>query len=83
MRIFFVVGIAVAVAASSTMMPTLAQGGGYPFCIKGDSYDSPVGDCAFLTYSQCMAAASGHLAYCDVNPHYAEPKPGGVTPKKR
>jgi len=51
--------------ASST-----AQARDYPFCIKGDEYDSAVGDCSFDTYEQCKATASGRLAYCDANPFY-------------
>ncbi|MDE2468702.1 MAG: DUF3551 domain-containing protein, partial [Bradyrhizobium sp.] len=41
-----------------------------PYCIKGYFYASPVGDCSFDTYGQCLATASGRLAYCDVNPFY-------------
>jgi hypothetical protein len=47
-----------------------AQARDYPFCIKGDEYDSAVGDCSFDTYEQCKATASGRLAYCDANPFY-------------
>ena len=36
-----------------------SSGRDYPFCIKGDSYDSPLGDCSFDTYQQCLATASG------------------------
>jgi Protein of unknown function (DUF3551) len=39
--------------------------------IKGDFYDSPIGDCSFDTYEQCLATASGRKAYCDANPFFA------------
>src|ERR1700761_1286072 len=38
-------------------------------CLIGGGYDYP-GDCAYDTYAQCKAAASGQQAYCDTNPRY-------------
>ena len=83
MRIFLFAGIAVAAAVSSAMIPTPARAGGYPFCIKGEGYVSPVGDCSFNTYQQCQATASGRLNYCQANPYYADPKPVAAAPRKR
>ena len=60
-------GLAVAFAMSA---PVAVQARDYPFCIKGDGYESSVGDCSFDTYEQCRATASGRLAYCDANPFY-------------
>jgi hypothetical protein len=51
-------------------VPDAAQARDHPFCIKGGSYVTPVGDSAFDTYQQCLATASGRKAYCDVNPYW-------------
>lgn len=89
MRKFFLAAVALGTVASIGMAPSPVQARDYPFCIKGDIYDSPVGDCSFDTYQQCLATASGRLAYCDVNPFYAYPnrgypkKPGVTDPRKR
>ena len=42
----------------------------YPWCIQGRSRGYP-GECAYQTYEQCMASASGRDAYCGVNPRVA------------
>jgi Protein of unknown function (DUF3551) len=68
---FFLATFVIVAVAAIGMVPEAARAGGYPFCIKGDNYDSPVGDCSFNTYAQCMATASGRKAYCDVNPFYS------------
>ena len=52
------------------LSPSAAQARNYPYCIKGEFYASGVGDCSFDTYQQCLATASGRIAYCDVNPFY-------------
>ncbi|QWG16458.1 DUF3551 domain-containing protein [Bradyrhizobium sediminis] len=89
MRKFFLAAVAVGTMVSIDMTPSPVQARDYLFCIKGDIYDSPVGDCSFDTYEQCLATASGRLAYCDVNPFYAYPnrgypkKPGVTDPRKR
>ena len=62
MRIFPFAGIAVAAAVSSMMIPTPADARDYPFCIKGEGYLSPIGDCSFDTYAQCQAAFSSSRA---------------------
>ena len=45
---------------------TPVQAGAY--CIKGNDWLSPVGDCSFSSYRQCQASASGRRAYCERNP---------------
>jgi hypothetical protein len=61
--------------------PVLARD--YPFCIKGEGY-TPMGDCSFDTYEQCLATASGRSNYCDANPFFHHPNEPYVThPKKR
>jgi hypothetical protein len=84
MRNVFLAAVAIGAVASIGMTPTSAQARDYPFCIKGDLYDSAVGDCSFDTYQQCLASASGRRAYCDANPFYAYPrKPVFAHSKKR
>jgi hypothetical protein len=70
MRNFGFAAIAVGVVAAIGSAPNAAQARDYPFCIKGSGYLAPTGDCAFDTYQQCLATASGRKAYCDVNPYY-------------
>jgi hypothetical protein len=60
-----------AIGAISIINMTPAEARDYPFCIKGDQWLSPIGDCSFDTYQQCLATASGRMAYCDVNPYYS------------
>ena len=40
------------------------------YCLQGRQWGYP-GNCAFSTYSQCMASASGTDAGCGINPRYA------------
>jgi Protein of unknown function (DUF3551) len=39
------------------------------YCLQGVIWGYP-GNCQFSTYAQCVATASGTVAYCDVNPQY-------------
>ena len=39
------------------------------YCLQGVIWGYP-GNCQFSTYEQCVATASGTVAYCDVNPQY-------------
>jgi hypothetical protein len=83
MRNLFLAAVALGAVAFIGIAPSPAWARDYPFCIKGDFYDSPIGDCSFDTYQQCMATASGRLAYCDANPYYAYPtRPDFVHPRK-
>ena len=57
--------------ASATILAT----GGTPvaaselrYCLHGDDY-AFAGDCAFTSYQQCQATASGRTAYCTVDPY--------------
>lgn len=47
----------------------------YPYCFVSRSTGSP-GDCAYTSYAQCMAAASGRGGYCNINPRYAFARQG-------
>lgn len=39
------------------------------YCLQGRDWGYP-GNCAFATYAQCMATASGTNAGCGINPRY-------------
>lgn len=39
-------------------------------CLQGRGWGYP-GNCAFATYAQCMATASGTNSGCGINPRYA------------
>ena len=70
MRKVVLAALAVGAVAAIGSAPDAAQARDYPFCIKGLDYGTPVGDCSFDTYQQCLATASGRPDYCDVNPYY-------------
>ena len=70
MRVLMSAAFALGAAISVGMISTSAQARDYPFCIKAEWYLGGPGDCAFDTYAQCMASASGRRAYCDPNPTY-------------
>ena len=83
MRCFLSIPIAFVAAVSVGLQPTPVQARDYPFCIKGDNYESPVGDCSFDTYQQCLEAAFGRHAFCDRNPFFAAARgPVPTAPKK-
>ncbi|MBN9603860.1 MAG: DUF3551 domain-containing protein [Afipia felis] len=48
-----------------------AQARDYRFCLY--EHNDTASDCSYDTYAQCMASASGRVAYCNINPMYAEP----------
>ena len=75
MTIRAVLGALLVAGAAAAVMPGPAAARDYPFCIKGNDYDSSVGDCRFDTIQACNASASGLLAYCDVNPYFRGPQP--------
>jgi Protein of unknown function (DUF3551) len=39
----------------------------YPWCVQGRGVGYP-GECAYQTYRQCQASASGRNVSCDINP---------------
>ena len=69
------VSAASAVIASST--PAAAFD--YPYCLQGKQTGIP-GECAYSSYAQCMASASGRDAYCAINPRVAFDRP---VPRQR
>ncbi|WJR78240.1 DUF3551 domain-containing protein [Bradyrhizobium sp. NP1] len=42
----------------------------YPWCLQGREHGIP-GECAYQTYEQCQATASGTFDYCNINPRVA------------
>ena len=83
MRNFVLAALAVGAVAAIGMVPDAAHARDYPFCIKGDNYDSVTGDCSFDTYQQCLATASGRKDYCDANPFFAYPeRPRSAYPRR-
>ncbi|MBV9458312.1 MAG: DUF3551 domain-containing protein [Bradyrhizobium sp.] len=62
----FAIILSVATLAAFTE-PAAAQD---RYCLQGRGWGYP-GNCAFATYAQCMATASGTDAGCGVNPRYA------------
>jgi Protein of unknown function (DUF3551) len=55
-------------ATLATSAPAAAQD--YPWCVQGRQTGIP-GECAYQTFAQCMASASGRDAYCGRNPRNA------------
>ena len=46
-----------------------AEARDYRYCLY-EGFDT-AGDCYYSTYAQCMASASGRVAYCNINPMYS------------
>jgi hypothetical protein len=46
----------------------------YPYCAQGKGFGYP-GECAYQTYEQCTAAASGRGLGCAINPRVAFAQP--------
>jgi len=42
----------------------------YPYCLQGRGIGIP-GECAYASYEQCMASASGRALSCNINPRVA------------
>ena len=54
----------------------------YRYCLHGDDYGG-AGDCAFTSYQQCQATASGLTAYCGTNPYLANAAVLTIPAKRR
>ncbi|MDF3811798.1 MULTISPECIES: DUF3551 domain-containing protein [Rhodopseudomonas] len=50
--------------------PGPASAHDYAYCLQGRTWGYP-GNCAFTSYAQCMATASGTTADCGINPRVA------------
>ena len=69
---------AAAVATVAGSAPAAAYD--YPYCAQGRSVGIP-GECAYTSYGQCMASASGRGLSCNINPRAAlnqQPRRGRV-----
>jgi hypothetical protein len=79
MRKLMLVAMALTAAGGATVTtsdPAAAQD--YPWCLVGLQTGYP-GECYYTSYAQCMASASGRLAYCKINPRFAF----GLEPRDR
>lgn len=61
---------ACAAALMTAVTGGAAEARDYPYCLTSPGYGYP-GDCAYASYGQCRARASGLLADCIVNPRVA------------
>jgi hypothetical protein len=60
------------------MSPAAAEPIQDSYCLQGRSHGYP-GDCAYSSYQQCAATASGTGESCGINPMraYEQPRRGG------
>ena len=66
-------GMALALLAAGVMAAVAsapAEAREYRFCLQSPETGIP-GECAYETYAQCRASASGRYADCNLNPRYA------------
>lgn len=75
--LFFAV---MALGTLAGFIPSPAEAGDYPFCLKGREIGMPLGDCRYPSYQACLATASGRGLYCDRNPYFAV---GEYPPQRR
>jgi hypothetical protein len=59
-----------AALAATLAGPSPAAAYDYPYCLQGRGIGIP-GECAYTSYAQCMASASGRALYCGINPRVA------------
>lgn len=64
--VFAVLSAASVLATIGSISPAAAG----RYCLQGRQWGFP-GNCQFQTRRQCEASASGTLAHCGINPHYA------------
>lgn len=81
MQKILVASVAVVAAWTASVEPGSAQNRRY--CTQRPISDWGFPDCAYDTFEQCRATASGTGAYCISNPWYAEPEKATRRKKKR
>jgi hypothetical protein len=59
-----------AAGAASLASSAPAAAYDYPYCLQGRGIGIP-GECAYRSYAECMASASGRALYCNINPRVA------------
>ena len=67
-----------AATVASVAGSTPAAAYDYPYCLQGRGIGVP-DECAYATYEQCLASASGRALYCNINPRVAF----GQLPQRR
>jgi hypothetical protein len=73
-----VILVAATAATIAGSLPAAAYD--YRYCLQGRGIGIP-GECAYSSYGQCMASASGRGLYCNVNPRVAfgqQPRRGRI-----
>jgi len=81
MRAFVIVSVAVAAVLATGVEPSFAQN--RRFCTERSIWSWGFPNCAYDTFEQCRATASGTGAYCTSNPWYVEPQKPAKRTKKR
>ena len=61
----------IAITGITALLALPAAAGEFPFCLKGCDFGGARGDCSFVSYQQCQAAASGRAATCAANPYFS------------
>ena len=63
-----------ALTVAGSLSPAAAEPIQDAYCLQGRSHGYP-GDCAYSSYQQCAATASGTGETCGINPMRAYPQP--------
>ncbi|MBU6462744.1 MAG: DUF3551 domain-containing protein [Bradyrhizobium sp.] len=70
MRLIIIRSFAIILSVATLAITTGPAAAQDRYCLQGREWGYP-GNCAFATYGQCMAAASGTSAGCGINPRHA------------
>ena len=71
MRNAMLTALTLSAALAATLAgPSPAKAYDYPYCLQGRGVGIP-GECAYTSYAQCMASASGRALSCNINPRVA------------
>lgn len=70
MRSLVIAAVAVSTLTGLPVSSSPAVARDYPYCLQGRQQGYP-GDCAFTSFQQCKATASGTTADCGLNPRFA------------
>jgi hypothetical protein len=68
MRLTMLSVLAAGMCFGASAVPAVAYD--YPYCLQSRAIGIP-GECAYQTYAQCQASASGRYATCAINPRVA------------
>lgn len=73
-----ILAIASTISVAGSMSPAAAEPIQDSYCLQGRQHGYP-GDCAYSSYPQCMATASGTGEGCGINPMraFGHPRRGG------